>query len=60
MIALFCGVVNCPVASVFLSVGELFGSAGYFIVCARLRGKVICFRDTAGYIWKSAFCLFKI
>lgn len=30
MIALFCGVVNCPVASVFLSV-ELFGSEGILL-----------------------------
>ena len=29
MTALFCSVVNCPVASVFLSV-ELFGSEGIF------------------------------
>lgn len=36
MIALFCGVVNCPLASIFLSV-ELFGSSGllYFaLACA--------------------------
>ncbi len=36
MIALFCGVVNCPVASVFLAI-ELFGTQGilYFaIICA--------------------------
>lgn len=36
MIALFCGVVNCPIASIFLS-AELFGASGlvYFgIACA--------------------------
>ena len=36
MIALFCGVVNCPLASIFLSV-ELFGSEGllfFALACA--------------------------
>ena len=34
LVALFCGVVNCPIASVFLSI-ELFGIGGllYFAVC---------------------------
>ena len=36
LIALFCGVVNCPLASIFLSV-ELFGSSGllfFALACA--------------------------
>lgn len=36
MIALFCGVVNCPIASIFLSI-EIFGTAGvipFTIACA--------------------------
>ena len=37
LVAVFCGAVNCPVASVLLSV-ELFGSAGapYFAVACAL------------------------
>lgn len=36
MIGFFCGVVNCPIASIFLSI-ELFGSSGilyFFFVCS--------------------------
>ena len=36
MISLFCGVTNCPIASILLSI-ELFGSEGiavYVLVCA--------------------------
>ena len=30
MICMFCGVVNCPVASIFLSV-EIFGTEGFIL-----------------------------
>ena len=36
MIAMFCGVVNCPIASVFLAI-ELFGGGGllfFALACA--------------------------
>lgn len=32
MIAFFCGVVNCPIASIFLSI-ELFGASGLLFYC---------------------------
>lgn len=36
MIALFCGVTNCPLASIVMSV-ELFGSAGWLYLPAQLQ-----------------------
>ena len=39
LISLFCGVVNCPIASLFLSI-ELFGASGILLFCfARYKKK---------------------
>ncbi len=45
MIAMFCGVLNCPIASIVLSI-ELFGSkALYFCHCGR------CELYAVGILW---------
>ncbi len=55
LVALFCGMVNCPVASIILSV-ELFGAQG-ILLFAIACGSAMCYLGTMDYTAAKKSCI---